>query len=72
MFTQFKIDLVNEVLKATPPITVAITAWYLKLDLDDWLKISTIGYIALQALYLLWRWRQDHKKGKRSRKNELR
>jgi hypothetical protein len=64
VFTQFKIDLVNEVLKSAPPLAVVGTAWYLKLELDDWLKLATIGYIALQAVYLLWRWYQDWKKTK--------
>lgn len=50
-------DLARDVgaasLKAAPPFTV----W--ALTLNEWVAIATLGYVALQAAYLVWKWRRE-------------
>lgn len=44
--------MLSEAAKASPPLTVAA------LTLNEWVAVATIIYIALQAAYLIWKWRQ--------------
>jgi hypothetical protein len=44
--------------KASPPIAVAvvsISGW----GVQEWMFAATLGYIVLQALYLLWKWHRE-------------
>lgn len=36
---------------------VAVAAW----TTNDWLIITSIAYVALQAAYLVWKWRKEAK-----------
>lgn len=46
----------TEIMKATPAVGGA--AGY-ALTLNDWVGIATIGYVLLQAAYLVWKWRRE-------------
>jgi hypothetical protein len=61
---QLKMDLGQETAKGSPPILVLTAQWLFDLKLDDWVKIATLGYIALQAAWLLWKWYYAAKKKK--------
>lgn len=43
-------------LKAAPPITVSL------LTLNEWVAVATLGYVLLQAAYLIWKWRRESRK----------
>jgi hypothetical protein len=47
--------------KLSPPALV-IGASVAKWGVQEWMYAATIGYIALQALYLLWKWRREARK----------
>jgi hypothetical protein len=50
MNTSKTVDAAVEVVKAAPAVIVSI------LSLQDWVYIATLGYLALQAAWLLWKW----------------
>lgn len=57
-------DLGNEIgvasAKVAPALGVAaasVTGW----GVQEWMYAGTLGYIILQALYLLWKWRREWK-----------
>lgn len=60
-----KQEIVQETMKATPPVTVSAALVLGGLTLNDWVLIATLIYIALQGGHLLWKW---WKEAKRSRK----
>jgi hypothetical protein len=45
----------SEAIKSAPPLAV-LGATVGGLTLQDWVLIATLGYLALQAGWLLWRW----------------
>lgn len=49
-------DLVTEAQKAAPPIVVSVATTIGGMSLQDWVYIATIGYIVLQAGWLIWKW----------------
>lgn len=65
-----KADIVVEAGKATPPAVVTFAAKVMGLSLSEWVAIATLCYIALQAVYLLWKWR--HERSDRERKDRER
>ena len=42
-----------------PPALTAIWMWFSGKDVNFWVGAAGIGFIALQAAYLLWKWRRD-------------
>lgn len=46
-------DVGQAVVQTAPPVTI----W--ALTLNDWLAVASIIYIALQAVYLLAKWRRE-------------
>jgi hypothetical protein len=51
-------------MKVSPPVTVAIASaqgW----GIQEWMYAATLGYIVLQALYLLWKWHKEWKARRR-------
>jgi len=51
-------EITRQGVNAVPPAAIYAIAYIAHITLDDWVKIATIGYIALQAVYLLikvWR-----------------
>lgn len=59
-----KVEIAQETLKASPPVTVTAWAWINGLTLDKWVALATLTYIVLQAIYLLWKWVREIKSGK--------
>lgn len=58
--------ITQEGLKATPPVTVSVVAWMQGLTINDVVGIATLAYIALQAIYLIWKAYREYKNGKPS------
>ncbi len=51
-------EIARQGVNAAPPAAIYAVAYIFHLTLDDWVKVATIGYICLQAIYLLikvWR-----------------
>lgn len=53
-----KMDVLSQTAQATPSLT-AVLLWIGQKDIDFWLGFSGIVFIALQAAYMLWKWRRD-------------
>lgn len=50
---------------ASPPVAI-VTATILGLTLPDWTAIGGLCLLALQAAYLLWKWRREAKQPPKS------
>lgn len=50
-----------EIAKGVPAVAGATTYY---LTLNEWVAIATLAYIALQAAFLIWKWRREAKRGK--------
>ena len=55
-----KQDLAVAVMQTTPGAASAGAARLGGVPLSDWAVIATIAFIALQAAYLIWKWRRDY------------
>lgn len=60
-----KTAIAGEAVKSSPAVAVTGIAWMNGLTINEIVGIATLAYIALQALYLAWKW---HREWKRSRK----
>lgn len=60
-------DALVQGLSAAPSLAAVLATKVLDLTIDNWLALAGIGFIALQALYLLWRWRRDWKRERQRR-----
>jgi hypothetical protein len=60
-----KQELGHEAMRSAPPVAVAGSAWLFGLTLNDWVAVATLGYLALQTGYLLFKWYRDFKKGRK-------
>jgi hypothetical protein len=58
-------EIAQEAVKATPPVAVAGSAWFLGLTLNDIVLLATLAYIGLQAGYLVWKWFREIKRGRK-------
>ena len=58
-------EVAQEVQKAAPPVLVTTVAWMNGLTLNEVVALATLGYIALQALYLGWKWYREWKGSKK-------
>lgn len=56
---QQKHDLATAAYQATPGAAAAGGARMVGLPLSDWLVVASIAFVALQAGYLIWKWRRD-------------
>lgn len=54
-----KHDLATAAYQATPGAAAAGGAQMAGLPLSDWLVVASIAFVALQAGYLVWKWRRD-------------
>lgn len=52
-------DLVNAAWQAAPGAAAAGGARVAGLPLSDWLVLASLAFVALQAGYLIWKWRRD-------------
>lgn len=63
-----KQDLAIAAVQATPG-AVTTGAYRLGgLPLSDWAVVATIGFVALQAAYLIWKWRRDYRRDQERQK----
>lgn len=46
--------------QVAPGAVAASSARFIGLPLSDWAIIATIFFVALQAAYLIWKWRRDY------------
>lgn len=58
-------EIVQEGLKAAPPVTVSLVAWLQGLTINQVVGYATLVYIALQAGYLVWKWYREYKRSQR-------
>ena len=61
---KMKTEVTQEAWKAAPPVAVTGWAWVHGLTLSDAVAIATLAYIGLQAVYLLWKWIKEIRRGK--------
>ena len=54
--------ITHESLKSAPPVAITAWAWMNGLTLNEVVALATLGYIALQAGYLLWKWWHEFKR----------
>jgi hypothetical protein len=59
-------EIISEAAKAAPPVTVTATAIAAGWSLNNVIGVATLIYIALQAGYLVWKWRRDVKQERRN------
>lgn len=55
-----KQDIATAVFHATPGAVTAGGFRLAGLPLSDWLVLASIAFVALQAGYLVWKWRRDY------------
>jgi len=55
---KMQVDVATEAAKATPPTAVAAVEAVARDGIGP-VGWATIAYIALQAAYLIWKWRRD-------------
>jgi hypothetical protein len=58
---QLLADAAGEAAKAAPPVAVVSAGQVLGLTLQDAVYIATLVYVALQAGWLVWKWRRAAK-----------
>lgn len=60
-------DLVGAAMHTTPgaAATGVFKVW--DLPLSEWLVIASLAFIALQAGYLVWKWRRDYRRDQQRR-----
>lgn len=66
MTKQHTVDVISEAAKAAPPVTVTLAA--LSGHLNVFIAIATLIYVALQAGYLIWKWRKEFKEARALKK----
>ena len=57
--------ITQESLKSAPPVIVTAWAWMNGLTLNEVVALATLGYIVLQAGYLIWKWWHEFKRRRR-------
>lgn len=57
-----KQDIVMETGKAAPAVIGTV---YYGFTLQEWVAMATLAYIALQAAFLVWKWRRLAKRDKK-------
>lgn len=55
-----KQDIASAAYHATPGAVTAGGFRLAGLPLSDWLVLASLSFIALQAAYLVWKWRRDY------------
>lgn len=70
MTPEHKQDAAVQGLAALPSLG-AIATWVLGVPIEKWAALAGIGFIALQALVVMWRWRRDiRREAERLRRGE--
>jgi hypothetical protein len=52
-------DVGQHALAAAPPVTVSALAVAGGIGLQGWVFVLTLVYLAVQIVYLLWKWRRE-------------
>ena len=52
-------DLMSAAYQSAPGAAAAGGARVMGLPLSDWLVLASLAFVALQAAYLVWKWRRD-------------
>lgn len=52
-------EVVQEAAKSAPPVVVTLGAIFSGVTINHVMGVVTIIYVALQAGYLVWKWRRD-------------
>ena len=55
-----KQDIAGAAYQATPGAGTAVSFRLAGLPLSDWLVLASIAFVALQAYFLIWKWRRDY------------
>lgn len=55
-----KHDLATAAMQTAPGVAAAGGARVLGFPLSDWAVMATMLFVALQAGYLIWKWRRDY------------
>lgn len=55
--------VVHEVANAVPSTAALFVTWVLGLSVEKWLALVSIGFIGLQAAYLVWKWAKEARRG---------
>lgn len=58
-----RVDLPNEALKATPPVTV-LAAPLAGVTLGDVAAALAVAFLLLQIAHLVWKWRKEYRDDK--------
>lgn len=58
-------DIAQEGLKAAPPVAVSASVWMGGLTLNEVVLLATLGYIGLQAAYLIWKWVREWRRSRK-------
>ena len=62
---QQKQELASALQQAAPGAAAAVVssgAQLMGLQLNEWLVVSSIAFVVLQAGYLTWKWRRDYRR----------
>lgn len=57
-----------EAARAAPPVAVTVAAMADGITVNHVVGIVTVLYVLLQAAYLIWRWRRDHREDERRKR----
>jgi predicted MFS family arabinose efflux permease len=57
-----KTHITTEAMKAAPPVAVNAGALIGGYTVNEWVAFGTLAYLALQAAFLLWKWRKEAKR----------
>ncbi len=60
----------TEAAKAAPPVAAAVGAATHSISINHVVGAVTIAYVVLQAAYLIWRWRRDHRRDVREQREQ--
>jgi hypothetical protein len=56
-----KKEIAEEAVKASPPLVVTVGSWLAGLTINEFVGLTTIFYILLQAGYLIWKWTKEYR-----------
>lgn len=65
MSPETKHEVVVQAALGTPSAAAVLWTKVMGLSIDNWLGLFGIGFIVLQAMYLLWKWWRDIQKARR-------
>jgi hypothetical protein len=64
MSLPMKQEVLNQSVQATPSMSL-LFSWVMGVSLNQYYLAAAIGFIGLQAAYLIWKWRKEIKNDKK-------